>query len=527
MRINNRRVAPIHLDDSDSEGKSCDSRKRRNNRRMASIHLEDSSSDGNSSNSSSSVSFDFTPHVGEKDDQEDQEDHQEESYAGACTQDALEALVGMGNNFPTTTAANTDRPPASFADLGYASRVAPAAPAFAPTQALQQHIVYPPLPPLAPARPNVAADTRNTSTVTAQVGAAPASASQSLQQIVVHHPAAPLAPAGPIVAADARNTFTVASQLYAVPAVAAVPASAMNNAHHHNTRSSSASITQVEPTLGTNLSDLLDISNINALSSDILNGTTGGIELTDEEKLACVNSIKYNATQASVAKRFLETIKAFCGPKLKRLAEIEFKDENGILRNGFIAACQGEKHQGKKTIINYAMTAVVKTWRMTRKYIDKQVGGHYEPGSFVNFVKSISKLLQCCSSNRPNTECQFNLFLDFKGTGEWISILQQTWRAEMMLNPEFGRKPFAGKFDPSAPEKVEEALRQGTLSLDNHHHVLLLTIYCLGYHWWLRGSTEQTDRVWSEVSFFMHSNGNNRAKFILSEGKSRNALRLL
>ena len=94
---------------------------------------------------------------------------------------------------PPTTTSNTDRPPVSFTDLGYASRVAPA-PAFAPTQSLQQQIVYHPPPPLAPARPNVAADTCNTSTVTAQVGAAPASAStQSLQQIAVYHPVAPLA----------------------------------------------------------------------------------------------------------------------------------------------------------------------------------------------------------------------------------------------------------------------------------------------------------------------------------------------
>ena len=457
---NNRRVTSIRLDDSDSEGDSCVSRKRGNNRRLAAaIRLEDSGAsegDGSSSDSSSSsdpVCFDFTPHVDKNDDQEDREDQEEHYTGGACTQVALEALLCMGNTLPTSSSTNaaseTDsRPPVSFADLGYQLRVAPTAPAFAPIQSLQQ------------------------------------------QQIVVQSP--------PLVVTTRTN-------------VAAATC---------NTRSSSASITQAEPTFVNPLSGLIGISDINALSKEILNGTTGGIELTDEEKLACINSTKYTSSQASVGIRFLETIKAFCGPKLKRLAEIEFKDENGIDKNGFVLACQGEKHPGKRTIINYAMTAVVKTWRMTRKYCGKEIGDQYEPGTFVNFVKAISKLLDCCSFSRQNADCKFNLFLDFKGTGEWISILQQTWCAEMMLNPEFGRKPFAGKFDPSAPEKVEEALRQGTLSLDNHRHVLLLTIYCLGYHWWLRGSTEQTDREWSEVSFFIHSNGNNRAKFILSEGKS-------
>jgi hypothetical protein len=58
--INNRRVASIRLDDSDSDGDSCGtSRKRRNNRRRSvAIHLEDSASNGNNSDCSRNLIID-------------------------------------------------------------------------------------------------------------------------------------------------------------------------------------------------------------------------------------------------------------------------------------------------------------------------------------------------------------------------------------------------------------------------------------------------------------------------------------
>lgn len=268
------------------------------------------------------------------------------------------------------------------------------------------------------------------------------------------------------------------------------------------------------------IANLMTENGLNALSLNIRNNNTGGMMLDEQMKQLTTISKKYKNAKDSTWRSFLKIVVEHCGSQIATLASTTITLPDGSETNALVRAVQGEQSAAKKNILNYCLTAFVRYNRLKQKSGHKLKGDHYEPAVMVNQIKAIAQEFNCVSSRNMTGTCKYQFFKDFKGPGEYTSILQNIWYNEMVKDPHFGKKPFAARFDPLAYEKVQEAIRSGELDMDDPHDLLLLTIFAQGYCLWLRGCEEQHDRKWSEYTFSKLSNGVDKATIDLSSDKT-------
>ena len=236
---------------------------------------------------------------------------------------------------------------------------------------------------------------------------------------------------------------------------------------------------------------------INEISRSISAGSTSVISA--EERIVNMETDattkNYMLKKNADYKYFMELILKHCNnPLIVSAAGHFYIDKAGKSCNALVELLVGEKSNAKQIILNECLQIFVKFGRMRKKYQHKEIGDMLEPNSFQQKVKHIHSVLQI-------EGCKYSFWTDFKGKGEWISVLYSRWEKEMQVNPRFGQKPHAAVFDPNCVDKVRKALQNGTIDMKNSHHRVVLVVFVLGEGFWFRGSEELAYRNVSEFTF--------------------------
>jgi len=202
------------------------------------------------------------------------------------------------------------------------------------------------------------------------------------------------------------------------------------------------------------------------------------------------NSKKYNNTQESLEKRFMDTLtkcggtESFQSLGTEMVANPFDLSEQSPVDYKFYSVVGGKKNADKHKIMNDALVlCAMKFHHQTGKNKGKQ----HEPSAFAKCMDQLS-----CVFKEKGIEHTYSNHFNKKG--QFHGILKKKWSDICKMNPNFGAAPNKARAEQVLYRKFISAIRNGDITPHtNRKHLCLCVIFILGFYCGLRGSKEHID----------------------------------
>jgi len=214
----------------------------------------------------------------------------------------------------------------------------------------------------------------------------------------------------------------------------------------------------------------------NSLRKD---GITGLSEAERAEVANCKrgkNKSKYMNTQASLKKRFFDTLATY-GGHLAVLAQEEKPNpydlsEESPLDKRWFAVVGGPKNASKKKIINDSFVCVFKKWTCKS---GPKIGQQYEPSTFDKYMEQLTLVFQ-------DAGVQHSYSQDFNKGGEFHGVVLEKWEQIRKQDLTFGTGKNRARVDSDIFTMFVSAIRNGDIRPyeDPEHLVLWLLLWTPG-----------------------------------------------
>jgi len=202
------------------------------------------------------------------------------------------------------------------------------------------------------------------------------------------------------------------------------------------------------------------------------------------------NTKKYNNTQESLEKRFMDTLTAYGGIELLKSLGNEMVpnphdlSEQSPLDYKFYSVVGGSKSADKHKIMNDSLVLCAMKWN---KKSGKNKGKQHEPSTFAKYMDQLSYVFK-------EKGVQYSYSIDFNKKGQFHGILKKKWAEARKQNPKFGTAPNKARVEQALFRKFISAIRNNDITpYTNPEHLCICVIFILGFYCGLRGSKEHID----------------------------------
>jgi len=203
------------------------------------------------------------------------------------------------------------------------------------------------------------------------------------------------------------------------------------------------------------------------------------------------NTKNYDESKLSVERQFFDTLMTYGGKSMEPLlAMVDIDYGNGIIKDyAFYRLLGGDKSPDKTKYLEAALILCAVKWKCIRgANKDKPL----QPNSF---EKEIQKLFYIFKEKG----IQYNYKKDFNSRGGFHGVVIQKWTNIRKNDALFGTNSKKTQPDMKYLDKIVEALRNGTINLDDADDLRSMALFILGYYCGLRGSQEHTELAMAMV----------------------------
>ena len=192
------------------------------------------------------------------------------------------------------------------------------------------------------------------------------------------------------------------------------------------------------------------------------------------------NSSKYNNTQETLEKRFMDTLTMYGGiDLLKSLGKEMVPNPNDLSEDSpvdfkFYSVVGGPKNADKHKIMNDCLVLCAMKWI---NQTGKNKGKQHEPSTFAKYMDQLS----CYVFKEKGILYSYSN--DFNKKGQFHGILKKKWADVRKANPKFGTAPNKARVEQALVRKFVTAIRNGDIRpYENSEHLCLCVIFILGFY---------------------------------------------
>ena len=234
----------------------------------------------------------------------------------------------------------------------------------------------------------------------------------------------------------------------------------------------------------------------------LMDDSGGACELMDleDEEQTTLNTVdrgkntkEHSRNKALLENKFFDTLEKYGGSVLAEFLVFtpakytEYRTQD----RAFYNIIGGNKTEYKRMLLDKSLCLCGVKWVVSK---GERKGKPLQPNTFRNYIKQLFYVFR-------DKNITYDWEADFNSRGEFHGLMITMWEKTRKEDATFGGRPKEAQHFDDADNKVRDAIKRGTINLEDPHHLQLVILFIFGRYCGLRGSKEHVSMVWGDIHF--------------------------